>query len=487
MSTGSRSTHPCQQKQVKYLPDSLSRIMLLALLFGCALWLADAAMKILLLQEQPFSMPLFLAILLQDLHERLLILACFCAFGALMAMMVSRQRRTQERLKSSEELLANVFESIKEGICILGPDLTVLRVNRVMKQWYQEMLPLEGKKCYASYHKSDRPCPTCPALRCLASGHAEQEILPGLAGSAVSWVEVYSYPLVDDSGAATGVVEFIRDITQKKRLEEEILKTKTIEATGILVGGIAHDFNNLLTAILGNVCLIKQRLGLDATVVTLLDQVDQAAGRMKDLVKRLVTFSTGGNPVKVPTAMERLLQETASLAIIGLPVRLEYDLAPELWPAAVDTQQISQVITAVIDNAREAMPSNGTIRLSAENLDLASEHRQNGFTIANGRYIKICIADCGTGIADADVPKVFDPYFSTKQRSTQKGMGLGLSAAYSIIKKHGGYIYLESRMGSGTSVYILLPAFPAEQGPPAAVAAQGPGQPTGQRAGAASW
>ncbi len=275
--------------------------------------------------------------------------------------------------------------------------------------------------------------------------------------------------MMDASGTVTGVVEFVRDVTQRKRLEEEILKTKTLESTGILAGGIAHDFNNLLTVILGNTSLIKQTASFNTTVLTLLDRVDQAAARMKDLIKKFITFSTGGNPVKVHAAPARLLQETVSLALIGCPVQPEYELAHDLWPCDVDVEQIGQVMSAITDTAREAMPDGGIIRVVAENIDIAAQYTQHDFTIASGRYVRICISDHGAGIAEKDLPRVFDPYFSTKQRSTQQGMGLGLSAAYSIIKKHGGYIYLESREGGGTEVYILLPACLPEQTQPSSV------------------
>ena len=124
--------------------------------------------------------------------------------------------------------MTSLFESIQEGISIMKPDLTILHVNGIMKEWYKGNLPLEGKKCYEAYQKSDKPCDPCPSLRCLKSGNTEFNIVPGLPGSPVKWIELYSYPIKDNketnSDEPTGVIEFVRDITKRTRVEKELKK-----------------------------------------------------------------------------------------------------------------------------------------------------------------------------------------------------------------------------------------------------------------------
>ena len=136
---------------------------------------------------------------------------------------ITERKQMEENLKKDEHFLNNIFESVQDGISVLKPDLTIRHVNGVMNEWYKENLPLEGKKCYEVYHNADKPCDPCPTLRCLESGKTEWNVVPGLPGSPVDWIELFSYPIKDqNSGEITGVAEFVRDITERKQAEEEL-------------------------------------------------------------------------------------------------------------------------------------------------------------------------------------------------------------------------------------------------------------------------
>ena len=242
-----------------------------------------------------------------------------------------------------------------------------------------------------------------------------------------------------------------REIIERKRMEEELLKVQKLESLGILAGGIAHDFNNLLTGILGNITLVKMKQKLDSEAFQMLDEAKKAALRSARLTKQLLTFSTGGAPIKKTIAIPKLLQDTAGFAVRGSNSMCEFSIPNDLWVVDVDKGQLSQVINNFVINAQQAMPEGGTIKVEAKNIVVDAKER---LPLTVGKYVQISIEDQGVGIAEEHLRKIFDPYFTTKQQ----GSGLGLATSYSIMKKHDGYIFVESEVGSGATFYIYLPA-----------------------------
>ncbi len=243
----------------------------------------------------------------------------------------------------------------------------------------------------------------------------------------------------------------IMDITDRKEMEEELLKIKKLDSVGVLAGGIAHDFNNLLMAVLGNLNLIKIQASPDDQVIERLKEAEKATLKAKDLTQQLLTFSRGGMPIRKAASILELIKESVKFSLRGSNVRCEYSITPDLWPVEIDSVQISQVISNMIINADQAMPDGGKIGVQAENIVL---NQGDGIPLAAGNYIKITIEDHGIGMSWDHLQKAFDPYFTTKQ----KGSGLGLATAYSIIKNHDGYVTAESVLGKGTKFYIYLPA-----------------------------
>ncbi len=266
-------------------------------------------------------------------------------------------------------------------------------------------------------------------------------------------VEVSSSPIIKE-GRTIGSRDIVRDITDRKRLEEELLKREKLESLGVLAGGIAHDFNNLLTGILGNISLAKMHAEPASMIYKRLEEAEKASLRTRDLTRQLLTFSRGGAPVKAVVNIGALIRETASFSLSGSNVKCIYKIADTLWLAVVDTGQISQVINNLVINADQAMTGGGTITIECENLRLEPD---NALLLQAGRYVKIDVQDQGTGIREEHLNKIFDPYFTTKQ----KGNGLGLASAYSIVQRHNGRMTVESTPGSGTTFHVYLPA--AEQ------------------------
>jgi PAS domain S-box-containing protein len=246
-----------------------------------------------------------------------------------------------------------------------------------------------------------------------------------------------------------------RDITEHKKMEEIALKTRNLESIGILAGGIAHDFNNLLSAIIGDIGIAKMSLPPGNKAIGRLENAEQICMMASELSKRLTTFATGGDPVKSNVQLSALLVDTVSAMLNGSNIVTKFDLPGDLHAVLFDEGQMKQVLNNLAINAKEAMPHGGTLTVRGENIHISAG---DSSPIRAGNYVKISFSDTGVGIPSENLAKIFDPYFSTKDTYSQKGLGLGLAVCYSIIKKHDGLITVESEVGKGTSYHIYLPA-----------------------------
>lgn len=247
------------------------------------------------------------------------------------------------------------------------------------------------------------------------------------------------------------VIIIVRDITERKKREEELIRSSKLESLGVLAGGIAHDFNNLLTGIIGNASLARMLCSPEDRVYKRLTELEDASLRAKDLTQQLLTFAKGGVPIKKTTSIASLLRDSITFAMRGSNVTCDLSIPEDLNPVEIDEGQITQVIHNLIINADQAMTKGGFIKVSAENISISIS---SGLPVQDGEYVKITVSDTGIGIPRENLIRIFDPYFTTKV----EGNGLGLATVYSIIKNHGGYITVESEVGAGTTFYIYLPA-----------------------------
>ena len=378
---------------------------------------------------------------------------------------ITERKQAEEALAEEKERLATTLRSIGDGVIVTdieGKTVLINKVAEILTGWIEEEVidkPL-GEVFHIINEDTRERCEN-PAEKILETGG-----IVGLANRTVLIARDGTERIIADSGApirgrnskTIGVVVVFRDITEKRRMEQELSRIEKLESIGTLAGGIAHDFNNVLTVILGNISLAMMYLETGRAadkIIERLTEAERASMLAKDLTQQLLTFSRGGAPIKKIAFIAELLKDSVIFALRGSNVRCEFSMPDDLWPAEIDEGQINQVINNLIINADQAMASGGIVKVRAENMTVKAEH---GLPVKDGEYVKISIEDRGIGIPEDDLPKIFDPYFTTKQ----KGSGLGLSTSYSIIKNHDGHITAESQVGVGTTFHIYLPASPEE-------------------------
>jgi signal transduction histidine kinase/CheY-like chemotaxis protein len=236
----------------------------------------------------------------------------------------------------------------------------------------------------------------------------------------------------------------LAEIAHREQMEEELVRARKLESLGVMAGGIAHDFNNFLTVVQGNVELAKSQLDPEEPVQKNLNQTVEACRRAAFLSSQLLTFAKGGAPVRRVVSMSKLVLDAVQLARAGASISISVNIADDLHFALVDPTQVSQVLLNLLLNARQSMPEGGIIEVRAENAESSD----------TGPSVQISVRDYGCGIPHDVLPRIFDPYFTTKRG----GNGLGLATAYAIVAKHGGQISVKSKPGQGSTFLIELPA-----------------------------
>jgi len=242
--------------------------------------------------------------------------------------------------------------------------------------------------------------------------------------------------------------QLLAEIRQREQTEEELLRARKLESLGVLAGGIAHDFNNFLTVVQGNIEVARAQLKSDSPAQECLDQAEKACKRAAFLSSQLLTFAKGGTPVRRVVSVAKLVTDAVRLANSGSPIKMDVNLEDGLWFAQVDPGQISQALHNILLNARQAMPGGGAVEVSVVNIAQTNSHADGG------PRVSISIRDSGCGISPEVMPRIFDPYFTTKP----EGSGLGLATAYAIVDKHGGRISVQSTPGAGSVFVVELPA-----------------------------
>ena len=366
---------------------------------------------------------------------------------------ITDRKRMDEELRDSEEQFRTLAEASLAGIFVFL-DGTFRYANPALGRIFgYELDELIGKMGPIELiHPEDRAAADAYGRQCLRGQEEEAPVFTfrGVKrdGSLID-CEVLQAGI--DYRGRRGIIGTLLEVTRRKRMEEELLKTQKLESLGVLAGGIAHDFNNILTAISANISMAKLYGDLEEDISEMLGDAEKASVRAKNLTQQLLSFSRGGAPVRRTVSIEKTLQEHTEFALSGSNVKCEYSIPEDLRQVEADEGQIGQVIHNLVINAKQAMPEGGVIRVVAENVPA---DRLENMPVKPGNYLRISIADHGVGIPERHLQSIFDPFFTTKQ----KGSGLGLTTCFTIVKNHRGHLHVDSEVGVGTTVRVYLPA-----------------------------
>lgn len=374
-------------------------------------------------------------------------------------------KRSQTALAAEKEMLAVTLESISDGVITTDTAGKIVSINNAAAEltgWSQtEVGGRALDDVFSILNEQTRESVSNTAenvLRAERVVELQNYVILVARQKNERLITSSAAPIYDRDGKILGVVLIFRDVTERRRSEAEILRQSKLESVGLLAGGIAHDFNNILLGIVGNISLARMSTHSTEKVLERLDAVEKAALRAKDLTQQLLTFARGGDPIRKDKQLVDLIRETCHTALLGSNVHCEFHLPHDLWLAAVDDGQFRQAFHNLVVNGMQAMPEGGKMEVRAENVELT-----DGFLppLSAGKYVKISVRDHGKGIAPEELPRIFEPYFSTRKRGT----GLGLAAVYSVIRKHDGQIRVESAVGKGATFQVYLPAStkPAEE------------------------
>ncbi len=351
------------------------------------------------------------------------------------------------------------IEDLPVPLLDIATDGKLLGSNREARQLLGTT-STEGRKLSDVLEGPGRPINDWLAEAVTGHGGHVSQILRGKGGSQETFVQV----TLSRSGTAGDMhlIAVLNDVTELKSLEAQFVQSQKMQAIGQLAGGVAHDFNNLLTAISGHCDLLLLRHDEGDQDYGDLIQIHQNANRAASLVGQLLAFSRKQNLHLETIDLRDTLSDLTHLLnrLVGEKVTLMLEHDPSLSPMRADKRQLEQVIMNLVVNARDAISGSGEIRVVTQNINLATQMRRDRAVVPAGSYVVVSVIDKGRGIAPEKLPKIFEPFYTTKRIG--EGTGLGLSTAYGIVKQTGGYIFAESELGGGTTFSLYFPKFDAD-------------------------
>jgi two-component system, cell cycle sensor histidine kinase and response regulator CckA len=372
---------------------------------------------------------------------------------------VTERKKAETALQRSEQIYRTIITNIRDTFYRTDKNgLLVMASPSALSMFgYDTLEEIVGKMTAASFYKDLSERELLMEKMKKDGFVKDYELTLVRKDGSIIPISLSSTCYTDSNGEFAGFEGFIRDISERKQFEEERLKTQKLEAVGTLAGGIAHDFNNLLQGVFGYISLAKLTWDDKEKSRAAFEQAEKALHRSVKLTSQLLTFSKGGKPVKKPIDLLPVIENAAKFALSGS--RSDYHIIADdgISQAEADDGQIGQVIQNIVLNADQSMPAGGTVELVIRNIQAPGKDLPQG--MEKGNYIEIAIKDSGIGIAEEYLGRIFDPYFTMKE----KGSGLGLATSYSIIKNHNGLIDVKSIVAKGTVFSIYLPAVAEEQ------------------------
>jgi len=362
------------------------------------------------------------------------------------------QERTKE-LSISEKRLKSLFEYATDGIMIMDGNGNILDVNQKACEIYgfdRDEIVNTGINLLAA----DKPL-LKERLDRLMKGESLLYETQHLKKDGKKVTLEITANAIEAEGKVL-IQAFVRDITDKKRLQEQLLQSQKMESIGSLAGGIAHNFNNLLASILGNAELLEEYGYLDKKLAKRRKNIETSAKKAGVLVSKLLSFARKDSTSISPLQVNNIIKETSLFeGVLGKKIKLGLELAEDLPTVEGDRNQLEQVIINLIVNARDAMPDGGLITIKSSLIHVGKDALDISEYSKPGDYILLSVSDTGCGIKNGIINRIFEPFFTTKERG--KGTGLGLATVYGIVKDHNGYITVQSEAEKGTTFYIHLP------------------------------
>jgi PAS domain S-box-containing protein len=378
---------------------------------------------------------------------------------------IAERERAEQAAREAHKYAENIVETLRESLVVLDAQLRVKIANQTFYNTFK-IAPeeTEGKLLYElGNHQWD-----IPELRELLD-----EIIPknmqfydfevdqDFSNIGRKTMRLNARLLYQEKSGTQLILLAIEDITEKKRLESQLLRSQRMESIGTLAGGIAHDLNNLLTPMMMSLSMLKQKYK-DEQSQKLLTVLENNSQRGANLIKQVMSFARGIEGERKPLQVAHIIAEIEKIAKETFPrgIELRTDIPKDLFTISGDATQLHQVIMNLCVNARDAMPYGGTLSITASNYFIDKNYEQMHAEAKVGPYVIITVSDTGTGIPPKIVDRIFEPFFTTKEFG--KGTGLGLSTALAIVKSHGGFITVYSEVGKGTTFRVHLPAAKTE-------------------------
>jgi two-component system, cell cycle sensor histidine kinase and response regulator CckA len=361
---------------------------------------------------------------------------------------ITERKNIEKALENAKNQWEKTFDAITDWVCIIDKDCRIIRSNNASINFIGiHPRNIVGKHCFEIVHGSNNPVVDCPMKRSFKTRQREQFEFQDRKGR---WMHVLVDPINGVRNNSGYMVHVMRDITSSKIREQKIFSAMKAEAFRILAGGLAHDYNNLLMAIWGNISLLKYETD-KARQQEFIEEAENACELARSLTHQFITLSKGAMINKTQCDIKEVIDTAVKSAVKTENINVCVNNSSFLPMIELDLQQMHIVFHNIIINAVEAMPEGGTLNVG---IKIFSKKYEDQKEVS---FLQISFKDTGPGIPKSDLSKVFDPYFTTKTMGAQKGVGLGLAAAQAIVANHGGNIYIESALGKGTTVIVILP------------------------------
>ncbi len=368
---------------------------------------------------------------------------------------ITLQQLAEERLSQEKNTMEAVFSAMSDGLSVHNRDCKILFQNAVLTKRFGDCT---GQLCHAAYHGRETPCENCGLLGCIKDGAPHWFEMSETTDRENLFFALGVSPVRDSKGEIIAAVEVLRDITDQKRLGDQLLQAQKMEAIGTLAGGIAHDFNNILTAILGYAELSKFGVDPDSELSRNLAEIISASRRAGDLIRQILTFSRRAEFKKEPLQIHSVVKEAIKLLRGTIPSTIDIrpEIAGDCGSILADITQIHQVIMNLCTNAYHAMQKQGGILIvRLQNSVITGETNDKPTGLTPGNYVRLTVSDTGDGMDETTLDRVFDPYFTTKKQG--EGTGLGLATVHGIVENHGAVISVKSTLNEGTTFDIYFP------------------------------